>query len=69
MEASETWFCCILECGDRSLYAWVAKDPVQRVKRHNWGAGMNIRLCDGWSGWFGKRGMQASVRRVDAKGN
>ena len=37
MEAGETWFCYILECGDRSLYVGVAKDPVQRVKRHNWG--------------------------------
>jgi putative endonuclease len=39
MEAGGTWFCYMLECGDGSLYVGVAKDPVQRVKRHNLGVG------------------------------
>ncbi len=35
----QLWFCYMLECSDGSLYVGVAKDPVQRVKRHNWGIG------------------------------
>jgi putative endonuclease len=39
MEADGIWFCYMLECGGGSLYVGVAKDPAQRVKRHNAGAG------------------------------
>jgi putative endonuclease len=39
METGGIWFCYMLECGDGSLYVGVAKDPGQRVKRHNWGVG------------------------------
>ncbi len=47
MEAGELWFCYTLECGDRSLCVGVAKDPVQRVKRHNWGVGAKHTARDG----------------------
>ena len=39
MESEQAWFCYMLECGDGSLYIGAAKNPVQRVKRHNWGVG------------------------------
>ena len=39
METGETWFCYMLECADGSLYVGVAKDPVRRATRHNWGVG------------------------------
>ena len=39
MEAGETWFCYMLECGDGSFYVGVARDSAQRVIRHNAGAG------------------------------
>jgi putative endonuclease len=29
----------MLRCADGSLYVGAAKDPLQRVKRHNWGIG------------------------------
>jgi putative endonuclease len=37
--ADESWFCYMVECGDASFYVGAAKNPGQRVKRHNWGAG------------------------------
>ena len=38
-EASDIWFCYMLQCSDGSLYVGVAKDPEERLKKHNWGAG------------------------------
>jgi len=37
--AGETWFCYMVRCGDGSLYVGIATDPLERVKRHNWGVG------------------------------
>ena len=39
MENEDRWFCYMLECRNGSLYVGVAKDPVQRAKRHNQGVG------------------------------
>jgi len=33
------WFCYMLECGDGSIYVGAARNPDERVKRHNWGVG------------------------------
>ena len=38
-ERTGSWFCYMLECGDGSLYVGAAKNPEERVKRHNWGIG------------------------------
>jgi putative endonuclease len=70
MEAGETWFCYILECGDGSLYVGVAKDPAQRVKRHNWGVGaqhtaalrLPVRLV-----WQEEHASQRSARGREAE--
>ena len=69
MEADETWFCYILECGDRSLYVGVAKDPAQRVNRHNAGAGARrtalrrpVRLV-----WQEEHASQRSARSREAE--
>jgi putative endonuclease len=69
MEAGETWFCCMLECADRSLYVGVAKDPAQRVKRHNWGVGSRhaalrrpVKLV-----WQEEHPSQRSARRREAE--
>jgi len=37
--AGGTWFCYMIRCQDDSLYIGTAKDPDERVKRHNWGVG------------------------------
>jgi putative endonuclease len=37
--ADQSWFCYMLECNDGSFYVGAAKDPTQRVRRHNWGIG------------------------------
>jgi putative endonuclease len=40
MERSgEIWFCYMLQCSDGSFYVGVAKDPEERLKKHNWGVG------------------------------
>jgi predicted GIY-YIG superfamily endonuclease len=39
MAIPATWFCYMLRCKDGSLYVGVARDPAERVKRHNWGVG------------------------------
>ena len=36
---SEAWFCYMVRCRDESLYAGIATDVLERVKRHNWGVG------------------------------
>jgi putative endonuclease len=38
-DGGESWFCYMLQCSDGSFYVGAAKDPEQRVKRHNWGVG------------------------------
>ena len=38
-ENEEVWFCYMLECSDGSLYAGIATDVEERVKKHNWGVG------------------------------
>ena len=37
--AGGTWFCYMVRCKDDSLYIGIAKNPDERVKRHNWGVG------------------------------
>jgi len=37
--SEEIWFCYMVRCKDDSLYIGIAKDPDERVKRHNWGVG------------------------------
>src|SRR5882762_3306841 len=37
-----SWFCYMVRCIDSSLYVGVAKDPEQRVRRHNWGVAANF---------------------------
>jgi putative endonuclease len=37
--SEKAWFCYMLRCSDGSLYVGAARDPVQRVKRHNQGLG------------------------------
>ena len=37
--ADGTWFCYMVRCKDDSLYIGIAKDPDERIKRHNWGVG------------------------------
>ena len=29
------WHVYIIECSDGTLYTWIAKDPVARVRQHN----------------------------------
>jgi putative endonuclease len=69
MEAGGTWFCYMLECGDRSLYIGVARDPVQRVVRHNSGSGAKhtasrrpVRLV-----WQEEHASQGSARSREAE--
>jgi putative endonuclease len=37
--STQFWFCYMLRCSDRSLYVGAAKDPEERLKKHNWGVG------------------------------
>ncbi|MGA2510948.1 MAG: GIY-YIG nuclease family protein [Candidatus Acidiferrales bacterium] len=39
VDSEHPWLCYMLECSDGSLYVGAAKNPAQRAKRHNWGAG------------------------------
>lgn len=63
------WFCYMLRCGGGSLYVGAAKDPAQRVKRHNWGVGAKhtalrppVRLI-----WREEHASESSARRREAE--
>jgi putative endonuclease len=69
MGTGGVWFCYMLECADGSPYVGVAKDPGQRVKRHNWAVGARhtalrrpVRLI-----WQEEHASQRSARGREAE--
>jgi putative endonuclease len=69
MERDGPWFCYMLECRDKSLYIGAAKDPAERVRRHNWGVGaqytakrLPVKLI-----WQEEHADEASARKREAE--